>query len=140
MAENENTLFRQKTLERISSPEQLTDYLRVTSPGIWAILAAVIILLTGIFAWASVGTLETTTEVKVIVQSGQAQVIATGSETIKAGMPLRAAGQEYTIASVGTDEYGRTTAMAAVDLEDGTYDGTVVVESIRPLSFLVNNQ
>ena len=36
MAEQENgTLFRQKTLDRISSPEQLTDYLRITNPGIW---------------------------------------------------------------------------------------------------------
>ena len=42
MSENQQTVFRQKTLERISSPEQLTDYLRVTNPGIWAVLAAVI--------------------------------------------------------------------------------------------------
>ena len=48
MAEQENgTLFRQKTLDRISSPEKLTDYLRVTNPGIWIFLAAVIVLLAG---------------------------------------------------------------------------------------------
>ena len=37
MEENHQTVFRKKTLERISSPDQLTDYLCVTNPGIWVI-------------------------------------------------------------------------------------------------------
>ena len=53
MGEKEQ-LFREKTMERISSPEQLTDYLRVTNPGIWAVLTAVILILVGIIAWAAV--------------------------------------------------------------------------------------
>ena len=71
MSENKQTVFRQKTLERISSPEQLTDYLRVTNPGIWAVLAAVILLLAGLFAWSTVGTLETTADA-----TGRRQVIS----------------------------------------------------------------
>ena len=43
-------IFRKKTLDRISSPEQLTDYLRVTNPGIWLVLATVVLLLAGIFS------------------------------------------------------------------------------------------
>ena len=67
MPEQKNTsVFRQKNLDRISSPEQLTDYLRVTNPGIWLVLAAVIVLLAGVFAWATVGTLETTAGATVI--------------------------------------------------------------------------
>ena len=31
-------------------PDQLTDYYRVTNPGIWVILSAVILLLAGVFA------------------------------------------------------------------------------------------
>ena len=53
MADNTQTVFRKKTLDRIASPEQLTDYLRVTNPGIWVILVAVILLLAGVFAWSS---------------------------------------------------------------------------------------
>ena len=46
MAEQEKeSVFRQKALERISSPEQLSSYLKVTSFSIWATLAAVILLL-----------------------------------------------------------------------------------------------
>lgn len=31
-------IFRKKSLDRISSPEQLNDYIRVANPGIWMIL------------------------------------------------------------------------------------------------------
>ena len=30
-------IFRKKSLDRISSPEQLNDYIRVANPGIWMI-------------------------------------------------------------------------------------------------------
>ena len=40
MVEEKKSIFRQETLDRISSPEQLSDYLRVTTPGLWVIFAA----------------------------------------------------------------------------------------------------
>ena len=140
MAENENTVFRQQTLDRISSPEQLTDYLRVTNPGIWVVLAAVILLLAGILAWSAVGTLETSADAKVVVAGHTGQVVTSGAKTLEAGMPLRIAGQEFVIASVETDEYGRMTGIAEVDLPDGTYDGTVVVEQTHPIEFLLKSR
>ena len=44
-------IFRKKSLDRISSPEQLNDYIRVANPGIWMIRAAVIIVLGGVCGW-----------------------------------------------------------------------------------------
>ena len=35
-AGEKSKLFREKNLERLESPEQLNDYLRVTSPGVWS--------------------------------------------------------------------------------------------------------
>ena len=37
-------IFREKSLKRITSPEELGDYLRVTSPTVWMVLAAGILL------------------------------------------------------------------------------------------------
>ena len=54
-----NSIFRQKSMDRVSSPEQLNDYIKVTNPGIWVVLAAVIVLLLGFIVWGAVGTLET---------------------------------------------------------------------------------
>ena len=42
-----NSLFRKNSMDSISSPEQLTDYLRVTTPTVWCVMAAIILLLAG---------------------------------------------------------------------------------------------
>ena len=142
MAENNQTLFRKKAMERISSPEDLTSYLRVTSPGMWIILAAVIALLVGLFTWSAVGTLETSVDATAIVQDHTAQIVAAdqGADSIQAGMPLRISSQEFVIASVDYDEYGRATAQAEVSLPDGTYDAEIVMEQTRPIEFLLESR
>ncbi len=48
-------LFRKKSLDRISSPEQLDDYIHVTSPSVVLVLAALILILLGMFAWGILG-------------------------------------------------------------------------------------
>ena len=54
----DNGVFRKKSIERISSPEQLNDYIRVSNPGIWLLLATIVILLAGACVWAAFGTIE----------------------------------------------------------------------------------
>lgn len=135
--EEKQTLFRKKTLDRISSPEQLTDYLRVTNPGVWLILVVVLILLGSLIAWASIGTLETTSDVKVIVTDHTAEVISTQGVELSGGMPMHIAGQDAKIASAEKDEYGRSVGIAEVELPDGTYDGTVVTDETKPIEFLL---
>ena len=56
----DNNLFREKSIERVSSPEKLDDYIKVVSPGVWILLAAIIVLLLGILAWANVGDIPMT--------------------------------------------------------------------------------
>ncbi|MBP3758996.1 MAG: hypothetical protein J6I83_04050 [Firmicutes bacterium] len=140
MADNrQSDLFRKKALDHISSPENLTDYLRVTNPGIWVVLAGVILLLIGLFVWSMIGDLETRADVKVIVDDHQAQIITLGSDSLKEGMTLSVADKEYTIAHAAEDEYGRSVGETAVELPDGTYDGTVVTETVHPIEFLLKS-
>lgn len=140
MADKQPDIFRKKTLDRISSPEHLTEYLRVASPGIWSVLAAVILLLAGLFAWASVGTLETVADVTVIVSGSDAQVFSAGAHPIAKGMALRVAGEESVILSTASDGYGRITGRAEMDLPDGSYSGQLVVDSTRPIDFLLKSR
>ncbi|MBO7348753.1 MAG: hypothetical protein J6U27_02205 [Spirochaetales bacterium] len=66
MAEQEKqNLFREKVLEKISTPEQLSGYLRVTNPSVWIVLAAILLLLIGLFIWAVNATIETTVSTRV---------------------------------------------------------------------------
>jgi len=45
----------------ISSPEQLTDYIRVSSPSVWVTLLALLILLVCFFVWCVHGRVEVIT-------------------------------------------------------------------------------
>ena len=49
-------LFREKSLERISSPEQLDDHICVTTTPVWLVLLATIVILLGMLAWSIFGT------------------------------------------------------------------------------------
>lgn len=43
---------------KITSPEQLNSYIRVTSPGAWIVLASVMVFLLGFFIWIFCGELK----------------------------------------------------------------------------------
>ncbi len=51
-------LYRQKSLDQVSSPEELNDYIRVTRPSIWLILLALVLLLLGMLAYFVFGTVD----------------------------------------------------------------------------------
>lgn len=140
MAEKERNVFRKKALERISSPEQLTEYLRVTNPGIWVVLLAVILVLGGLFAWATVGTLETRVDAVVIVEDHVARVVSKETVSLDVGMKVYVAGYEAVIVSLERDEYGRSVGKGELLLPDGTYDAKVVVEQTKPIDFLLKSR
>jgi len=51
MDDKENSIFRKTSLERISSPERLNDYIKVSNPSVWIILAAIAVLLAAAVVW-----------------------------------------------------------------------------------------
>lgn len=57
-----NSIFREKSLTQVSSPEQLNDYIRVSTPAVWLVLSAIILLLVALTLWGCVGRLETHTD------------------------------------------------------------------------------
>ena len=136
--EKTTQIFRQKSLEKINSPEQLNDYMKVTNPGVWIILAAVILLLAGLFAWASVGKLESTAGAMAVIKDGTATVTLTeiAPAPITSEMLVRIESREYPISVVEHDEYGRAVAYAPVNLPDGNYDAKIIIETLSPLKFL----
>ena len=99
------TIFREKSLDRISSPEQLDDYLKVSTPSLWIVLAAVIAMLVGIVVWANVDYLETTINAAGIVKEGTVEIVLTGkdAQTIKEGMSVRISNLEADVEYVQYD-------------------------------------
>lgn len=136
----QNSIFRKKSLDRVASPEQLNDYMRVTGPSIWMVLGAVIALLAGLMVLASVNRLETTLSVRARVEDGGASVVlpSTSTEEVDAGMPLRVAGQEVEIRTVYQNAAGETVCTAELSAPDGLYDAVIVTDSVAPIRFLLN--
>ena len=137
-------VFREKTIDRLSSPDELTDYLKVTNPRMWAILIAVVVFLLGLIAWACVGTLPTKVAAKIVVRNGSATVHTQEATEIDDGMrvTLKDSGgntEEFTLESVSEGANGETVGFASVSLSDGTYNGTVVTDEIRAIDFLLKS-
>lgn len=65
-----NTLFRKSSLDSISSPEQLNDYIKVSNPSIWLVLAALFMLLAAVVVWSFAGNLPTTVSAQGVVSDG----------------------------------------------------------------------
>ena len=53
-----DSIFRKASLDRVSSPEQLNDYIRVARPSVWMILGAIVALLIGVIVWSIVGRID----------------------------------------------------------------------------------
>ena len=153
-------LFRKKSLDRVSSPEQMNDYIRVTHPGVWLPLGAIALLLAGLILWAAVGRLETTVTLAAIAEPEGVicYVPEADAEKLAAGMTVRIAGGEYALGEVparpakiggsldayllhvGGLEEGQWVYPVRVDasLDEGVYEAKIVTGSVSPLSFLLN--
>lgn len=156
----ENKLFRKKSLERITSPEELHDYLRVTSPRLWMLLSAIAALLVGFIVYASTVTLENTMKIQVDVQfieipeemqeqSGiqdytlvSAKLPASQMNQVDVGMTVRIGKETGKVSFVAIEENEITliieTNKNILPLPDGSYDAELVLESTTPISFLWN--
>ena len=127
------TIFREKSLDRISSPEQLDDYLKVSTPSLWIVLAAVIALLVGIVVWANVEYLETTINAAGTVKDGAVEIVKFALEF---GKCVRISDLEADVEFVQYDDLGRAIAICYAKIPDGNYKVEIVTERIRPITFL----
>lgn len=75
------TVFRQASLDRLSSPEQLDSLLQVTNSKAWLALSGIGILLLGIVIWSIVGTVPTKVYAQqcILVRSGGVNLVTTTS-------------------------------------------------------------
>ena len=56
--ESKDSIFRKKSMDRVTGPESLNDYIRVTSPSVWIALLALLVLLSGLLVWSIFGRIE----------------------------------------------------------------------------------
>ena len=154
-------IFRQKSLDHVSSPEDLNSYIRVANPGTWILLTAIIILLAGALIWGAVVHFETrTVNAAAVVKNGMMSLYFTeeGISEIEPGMTVKIAGDEYElpeldvsavklfesddsaiieIIGADTEEYAYV-AKLGCDLPNGVYKAVVAAEQVTPTGLIIN--
>ena len=158
MSEEKNSVFRKKSVEQMQSPEALNDYLRVTSPGVWVFLGAVAAILIGVIIWGIFGRIETETKAVVVSENKGcyivipyeklSEVTAAGTVTVE-GEEYELNTSSYTLGEITKDDIalclsgsfsqGDIVAFVGVfdTLGEGIYEGSVMTESFRPISLLL---
>lgn len=128
-------------MSRISSPEQLNDYLHVTNPQIWMLLIAVILLVSGLLLWSGFTTIESYASGQAHVSGGEITVTFEDSDQaahVKPGMEIEVGGQTCEVLAVGTDNNGKVIASAEYSMPDGTYEARVGYNTVQVISMLFN--
>lgn len=153
-------LFRKKSMERVSSPEQLNEYIRVSNPGVWMVLIAIVILLVGVCVWGVVGHLDTTLTTVAIGEKGEMTVYVKESDiaSVEPGMVVRIGDVEYTASEIASEPIVVDDAFTDYALHvgelvkgewvypvkvsgessEGVHNAEIVIESVSPISFIMN--
>lgn len=154
----DETVFREKSIERLSSPDRLNDYVKLADPGVWFILAAIVMILTGACIFGVFGHLDSTVPGVGIVSGGKMVCLVKKEYGSRFGDNMKAKidGREYA-ASLRSDKpvtIGDSTDSYALylgnmqprewvyeidvggDFADGNYEADLVTDEISPLSFL----
>jgi len=137
----ESSLYRKESMERIQSPEQLNDYLRITNPTIWVVLAAVILLLAGLLVWSAFASIESFAQGTARVENGEMTVLfddADSAGKVTTGMEVTVGDVSSAIKSIGRTESGTVFATADTDLADGVYDAKVAYRQTQVITLLFN--
>jgi len=156
----DDSIFRKKSLERVSSPDSLNHTIRVTQPAVWLLLVALILVLVGFFVWSIFGTLNSTVDAVIVSKDGNigcyvseqdASEVATGMDVVvgaQVGELGNAVDERSHFASeidsyvvhkgnFDPNEYIYYYEVAG-DVPEGTYAGKVITDKINAISFLWN--
>ncbi len=159
-------IFRQSSVDSISSPEQLHDYIRVSNPSVWVVLSAVMVLIISLLVWGIFGAMPTVIKSNAVFQ-GDNLVCFIPKEEMKTdivpGLKVIVEGmEEGIIKSISNqpisineikEKYGNYASgnlilsqwnvEVIIDSEGSYVEGTIyplsiVTEETRPIDFLIN--
>lgn len=161
----ENSIFRKESIQSVSSPEQLNDYIKVSGVSVWLIIAAAFILLAAALVWSVVGSLTTTLKTTGFAENGcavcyveDAGALTVGSVvsfsdgtkgTVSeiAASPLSKnevtekyadSCNDFALYSLELSEWNYAVTIASPNTPDGFVSAELTAESVHPISFIWN--
>lgn len=155
------SVFRSSSLERISSPEQLNDYIRVASPRLWVVLLGLTAFLVGALIWSRFGSIGSTVYGVAIVENGDCTLYVTQEKAayLEPGNPVTIENCATELISLSPEPFAVTESMSEyarnvgnfslgewviaaevkeVTLSNGVYAASVEEERLSALSLLTD--
>ncbi|MBR2590053.1 MAG: hypothetical protein IKE65_03940 [Clostridia bacterium] len=153
-----NPILSKSNGEKLTSPDGLNDYIKVSHVSVWLILGVIFILLISVFVWSVFGSLKesvTTTGVasggEVVCYLESAEGISQGdtvtignaygkvvsvSETPLSAQELGEKYDDYTIYRLQPKEWNYEVKVECKDCENGLQTLKIIYSEIQPISFL----
>lgn len=135
-------IYRKKSLERVTSPENLKEYIRVSNPGIWLLILSMIILLIGACVWGIFGHVDSKIQTDAYVSAGKVicYLETENAARVELGMTVIVDGKEGTIGVIGPKEAQGFACVVKMDEtpKDGVYTAEIVTERIKPISWILD--
>ena len=128
-------------MRRISSPEQLNDYLKVTTPKIWVLLIAVVLLLAGLLLWGGFTTIESYAAGTARAVGGELTVTfddPAKAAKVQTGMEMEVGDVHAEVLTIGMGADGELVASAHANIPDGLYAVRVGYRTTQVISMLLN--
>lgn len=116
VADETSSIFTEKASDKLRSPDDLDEYVRVTNPSVWVVLAACVVLLIGLFAWGFLGTAETSVGATATCVKGEVVCFLPAEKvsSIHEGDVANVNGQPMEVASIGAVPVSRVEAREIV--------------------------
>ena len=157
-------IYRKKSIDRVSSPEQLDGYIQVVTPGVWLILGAVLVLLGSVLLWSVTGTIDVTMEAKGYSDGSSVYCYLdeAGISAVSIGMEAYIGNQNGSVAfaanvpeayaeaaeflggdaiahalHVEESDWKYRVAISAENIRKGICHVSIVTERVNPISYLL---
>lgn len=157
MAEKQQ-IFRQKSLDKVQSVEDLDSYIKTTTPSLWLLLSAIIVLLVGVIVFSCVGTIKASTEIGCSInQKGTVYITEEAYKKLTDESYVLVSDNKCKITNITgpfladkeKDSYLLSSNKISLDqwfyvvefdclLNSGEYYGKLVFEEVKPISFIIN--
>ncbi len=153
-----NPILSKNSNNKVNSPEQLNDYIKASSVGVWVVLSVIIILLVSILIWGFFGSLKTTVNTVGVADNGTVVCYLESSGDISVGDEVSVNGQkgevsavsstpvsahtlasqydEYTFYSLNPSDWSYAVEIKCDDCDDGINSVKIIYDSVHPISFI----
>jgi len=157
-------IFRKESVEQMKTPDDLKQCIKVASPGMFLMLAAILIFMVSGVAWSLLARLETKVDAAVEIKGDEAICYISEDDPVSEGMKIRIENCDYVLGehseklvklrvddrnaedilhvmNMDSDGWYNIYEIAGFEnIEDGIYKGEVIIDSVSPFSFLTNGK